>query len=64
MAISIALKYIEYGMPQRVKGIVALAPMTIHPACVPERYKKYLKSWEENSEGPIVDFQGMMAIQG
>lgn len=64
LALAVALKYLEYGMGDRVKGVVALAPMTIHPEHVPERYKPHLKAWEENRDGPVVDFEGMMLFQG
>jgi versiconal hemiacetal acetate esterase len=60
----VALKYLEYGLPGRVQGVVALAPMTIHPDFVPEKYRPYLRSWEENCDGPVVDFEGMLVFQG
>lgn len=63
LAIGVALKYLEYGTPEHVKGVVALAPMTIHPDYVPDKFRQHLKSWEENREGPIVDFDGMMIFQ-
>lgn len=64
LAIGAALKYLEHGvMAERVKGIVALAPMTIHPEHVPDEYQSHLKSWEENRDGPIVDYAGMMIFQ-
>ncbi|KAH7304210.1 Alpha/Beta hydrolase protein [Stachybotrys elegans] len=64
LAIGLALKYLEHGiMAERVKGVVALAPMTIHPEHVPDKYRSYLKSWEENNDGPIVDYKGMLIFQ-
>ncbi|KND89108.1 Versiconal hemiacetal acetate esterase [Tolypocladium ophioglossoides CBS 100239] len=63
MALVVALKYLEYGIGDRVKGVVALAPMTIHPEHVPEKYKPHLKAWEGNRDGPVVDFEGMMLFQ-
>ncbi|KAL4900546.1 hypothetical protein BDW74DRAFT_93555 [Aspergillus multicolor] len=63
LAIAVALKYLEYGMPNRVQGVVALAPMTIHPDFVPDKYKPYLLSWEENRHGPVVDYEGMLVFQ-
>ncbi|KAI9155742.1 alpha/beta-hydrolase [Paramyrothecium foliicola] len=63
LAISVALKYLEHGVAERVKGIVSLAPMTIHPEHVPEKYRSHLKSWDENRNGPVVDYNGMMVFQ-
>ncbi|PNY24072.1 Versiconal hemiacetal acetate esterase [Tolypocladium capitatum] len=53
MALDVALKYLEYGMGDRARGVVALAPLTIHPEHVPENHKAHLKAWEENRDGPV-----------
>ncbi|KAF2836620.1 alpha/beta-hydrolase [Patellaria atrata CBS 101060] len=57
LALGVALKYLEYGtMAERVKGIISLAPTTIHPHHVPEGFKRHIKSWEENRDAPILNY--------
>jgi len=43
-----------------IKGVVALAPITLHFDHVPEEYKSIFKSYDENKEGvPIIDKESL-----
>ncbi|KAF4766162.1 hypothetical protein HAV15_010665 [Penicillium sp. str.  len=49
LAFGVALKLVESGLEDKVRGIVALVPCTIHPDAVPEDKKEYFTSYEENA---------------
>ncbi|KAL2819639.1 Alpha/Beta hydrolase protein [Aspergillus cavernicola] len=48
MAFSTALALIDQGRGDRVKGVVGLAPVTVHPDAVPDTKKVQYTSYREN----------------
>ncbi|KAK9426785.1 hypothetical protein SUNI508_00312 [Seiridium unicorne] len=50
IAFSTALKMIDQGNGDAVKGVVALAPVTVHPKAVPDALKPHYTAYEENTD--------------
>lgn len=53
LAIASALKLIEKGNRQRLQGLIALVPVTVHPDCVPSSLSDAYRSYDEEAECPI-----------
>lgn len=53
LAISTALRMIDEGLGDKVRGIAALVPVTIHPDAVPEEYKARYTAYEEHAEHTV-----------
>lgn len=51
-------------MAERVRGVVALAPSTLHPRHAPAGLEAHLRSWRENREAPILNFDGLLLVSG
>lgn len=64
LAISVALKLIAQGLSERIAGVVALAPSTLHPDYVPERFKGAFNSYKENADGPLINREAMYVFYG
>ena len=45
-------------------GIVALAPITMHPEFVPEEFKPNYTAYVENAAGPLIDRAAMYVFNG
>ncbi|KJK60750.1 insect type alcohol dehydrogenase ADH-like classical c SDR [Aspergillus parasiticus SU-1] len=50
LAFGTALRLIDQDMADKVSGVVALAPITVHPDAVPEHLKEQYTAYEENAE--------------
>lgn len=60
LAISIAERLITEGNANRIKGIVAIVPVVLHPSNVPEKFKAVYNSYTENATNvPIIDKSSM-----
>ncbi|KAL2186602.1 alpha/beta-hydrolase [Thermothelomyces heterothallicus CBS 203.75] len=59
VALSVALKLIARGQAGQVAGIVALAPITMHPEHVPDEFRADYTAYEENAEGPLINRAAM-----
>lgn len=62
LALSVAFKLLE--APQEAQhaqlaGIVALAPITMHPEQVPAEFRPDYTAYEENAEGPLINRAAM-----
>lgn len=62
LAFGTALRLIDRGMADEVKGVVALVPVTIHPAAVPEEMKALYISYEEHAENTVNTKSAMMSF--
>ena len=52
LALSVAHKLVANASTRNhIKGVSALAPVTLHPDGVPDEYKSMYKSFEENGNG-------------
>ncbi|KAI9661317.1 MAG: hypothetical protein M1821_009644 [Bathelium mastoideum] len=61
VAVGAALKLIDNGKRERVKGVVALAPAMLHPENVPEKFKSMFNAYEETWKGaPLQDGESMV----
>ncbi|CAI7565622.1 unnamed protein product [Penicillium glandicola] len=49
LAFGVALRLVDAGLGDKVRGIVALVPCTIHPDAVPEGKKECFTSYQENA---------------
>lgn len=64
-AVAVALKLLDEGLGNAVKGIVALAPALLHPWNVPEEYKEMFKAYDETWKGaPLQDGESMIEFYG
>ncbi|KAK4656794.1 hypothetical protein QC762_207320 [Podospora pseudocomata] len=62
LAFGVGLKLIEMmGMRDRVKGVVALAPVTVHPDAVPLDKREGYTSYEENDEYTVNSKSAMLS---
>ncbi|KAI1275972.1 alpha/beta-hydrolase [Xylaria sp. FL0933] len=59
LALAAAFKLIERGMKSTLAGIVALAPITMHPEYVPDEFKADFVAYTENAEGPLISRAAM-----
>ncbi|GAW25040.1 putative alpha beta hydrolase fold protein [Rosellinia necatrix] len=59
LAMGAAFHLIERGMGSSFVGIVALAPITMHPEYVPDEFKKDFVAYTENAEGPLINRAAM-----
>lgn len=64
LAIGLALKVIEEGQRNTLRGIVAITPPTCHPDAVPPELKSKYTSYDEHSEHTINTKSGMMGFLG
>lgn len=64
LALSVALKLVELGMRSSIIGIVALAPITMHPEFVPDEFKADFVAYSENAERPLIDRAAMYTFNG
>lgn len=53
LAFSTALRLASRGLGHTIKGIVALAPVTVHPDAVPAGMKEHYSAYEENTDKTI-----------
>ncbi|KAL4917417.1 Alpha/Beta hydrolase protein [Aspergillus aurantiobrunneus] len=53
LAFSTALALIEKGLGDRVQGVIALAPITVHPDAVPQHKQAQYTSYRENDRVTI-----------
>lgn len=62
LAFGTALRLIDQGMANRVQGVVALVPVTIHPNAVPEHLKSRYQSYEEHAEHTVNTKSAMLTF--
>ncbi|KAH8802573.1 lipase/esterase-like protein [Xylogone sp. PMI_703] len=61
LALNVANEMISAGNRNRVKGVVSLVPVTLHPHHVPEEYKSGYTSYEANASGvPVITKSTML----
>ncbi|KAH6714948.1 arylacetamide deacetylase [Leptodontidium sp. MPI-SDFR-AT-0119] len=53
LALSVALKVIDEGRGQTLRGVVSVVPVTVAPDAVPERWRGSYTSYEEHAEHTI-----------
>ncbi|EAW12305.1 alpha/beta hydrolase [Aspergillus clavatus NRRL 1] len=53
LAFGVALKLIDAGLGERVKGVVALVPCTVHPDAVPADKKASFTAWEDCANSTV-----------
>jgi versiconal hemiacetal acetate esterase len=64
LALSTALKVIDEGHGDTLKGVVAVVPVTIAPEAVPEASRSNYASYEEHAEHTINTSLGMKTFFG
>lgn len=64
LAIGTTLKAIDGGYGDKIKGLVAIVPVTIHPDVVPAEYKSMHTSYEEHSTDTVNSQSAMGAFFG
>jgi versiconal hemiacetal acetate esterase len=64
LALSVALKLIDEGLGDSVKGVVSLVPVTVHPDACPAHLKSKYTAYEENAEFTINTTSAMRAFFG
>lgn len=64
LAFGVALKLIDAGLGDIVKGIMALVPAVVHPDAVPEDKKAQYTSWWENADRTINTLTTMQTFVG
>ena len=64
LALGVALKLIDAGVGESVKGVVSLVPVTVHPDACPPELKAQFTSYEENAENTLNTNSGMRAFFG
>lgn len=62
LAFGTALRLIDRGMGDKVKGVVALVPVTIHPDAVADEMKAQYTSYEEHAENTVNTKSAMMTF--
>ena len=60
LALGSALKLADQGLADRVKGVMALVPVTIHPDAVPDDLKSKYTSYVENANNTVNSRDVMM----
>jgi versiconal hemiacetal acetate esterase len=64
LALSTALKIIDEGLGETLKGVVAVVPVTIAPEAVPNELKSRYTSYEEHAEHTINTGEAMKVFFG
>ncbi|KAK4175380.1 Alpha/Beta hydrolase protein [Triangularia setosa] len=64
LAFGVGLRLIERGMRDKVRGVVALAPVTVHPDAVPMDKREGYTSYEENSDYTVNSKSAMLSWLG
>lgn len=64
MVFSTALRLIDDGLGDKVKGLVSMAPVTVHPDAVPDQLKGRYTSYEEHAEHTVNTKDAMAAFFG
>lgn len=64
MAFSTALRLIDHGLGDKVKGVVSMVPVTVHPDAVPEELRERYTSYEEHAEHTVNTKDAMEAFFG
>jgi versiconal hemiacetal acetate esterase len=64
MAFSTALRLIDDGLGDKVKGVVSMAPVTVHPDAIPEELRERYTSYEEHAEHTVNTKDAMEAFFG
>ncbi|KAL4890671.1 alpha/beta hydrolase fold-domain-containing protein [Aspergillus ambiguus] len=59
LAFGAALRLIDQGMAEKVKGVLAMVPLTVHPDAVPEKHKMKYTSMDEHADNTINTKLGM-----
>jgi hypothetical protein len=62
--LAVGLKQIVDGHRDRVCAAVLLAPITMHPEYVPEKYKERYVAYDENWDGPLINKEAMAGFFG
>ncbi|KAL5363831.1 Alpha/Beta hydrolase protein [Aspergillus floccosus] len=62
LAFGAALRLIDHGLGEKVKGVLAMVPLTVHPDAVPEELKARFTAYEEHAEHTINTKGGMMTF--
>lgn len=53
LAFAAALIFIDDGMPEKIKGVVSLAPITVHPDAVPQDKRERHTAYDENDKHTV-----------
>ncbi len=61
LAFATALRLIDEGMAAAIKGVVAVAPVTLHPAVALREYKRMLHAYDRNDACSINSKSAMSA---
>jgi versiconal hemiacetal acetate esterase len=64
LALSTALKVIDEGYGEFLKGVVAVVPVAIAPEAIPEKLRSKYTSYEEHTEHTINTGRGMKTFFG
>jgi versiconal hemiacetal acetate esterase len=64
LALGTALKLIDMGHRDSIKGVVAIVPITCHPDACPEEMKSRYTAYEENKENTVNTTSSMMTFFG
>jgi versiconal hemiacetal acetate esterase len=64
LALGAALKAIDAGLGDKLKGIVALVPPTVHPSAVPEDLKPKYTSYTVHDKDTVNSYGGMLSFYG
>ncbi|KAH8674746.1 lipase/esterase-like protein [Tricladium varicosporioides] len=60
LALTVADQLIKSGEGSHIQGVVAMVPVTAHPASIPSRYKSSYTAYTDNARGvPIIDADSM-----
>jgi len=62
MALSTALRLVDDGLGDKVKGVVSMVPVTVHPDAVPEQLKGRYTSYDEHAEHTVNTKDAMKAF--
>jgi versiconal hemiacetal acetate esterase len=61
LAFAAALSLIDDGLPEKVKGVVSLAPITVHPDAVPHDKRGQYTAYDENDKFTVNSKAAMLA---
>ena len=64
LAIAIALRLIDEEKADKIHGVVAEVPVTIHPDAVPDQYKSLFTSFKEHDKNTINTMSAMNTFHG
>lgn len=64
LALGVALKLIDAGLGETVKGVVSLVPVTVHPDACPAELKSEFTSYDVNAENTMNTTSAMRAFFG